>query len=170
MSEPDVDRSVETSLDPRVRIASLRRRDVVRCAKLDKVLFGEDDPWSASVFASELSAGHRYFGAYSPDDTLVGYAGLSVVGRPPDAETSVHTIGVDPQWQGHGIGTALLRRLLDIADSLAAPVFLEVRTDNAGAIALYERHGFQRLGLRKRYYQPSNADAYTMGRMSEESS
>jgi ribosomal-protein-alanine N-acetyltransferase len=147
-----------------VRIGPLRRRDVVRCAKLDKVLFPGDDPWSAGVFASELAAGHRYFGAYAPDGTLVGYAGLSVVGQPPDAETSVHTIGVDQRWQQHGIGTALLRTLLDIADALAAPVFLEVRTDNESAIALYERHGFRRLGLRKRYYQPSNADAYTMGR------
>ena len=58
----------------------------------------------------------------------------------------------------------MLRALLEIADSLAAPVFLEVRTDNAVAIGMYERHGFRRLGLRRGYYQPSGADAYTMGR------
>jgi ribosomal-protein-alanine N-acetyltransferase len=29
---------------------------------------------------------------------------------------------------------------------------------------MYEAYGFVRLGLRKRYYQPANADAYTMGR------
>ena len=54
--------------------------------------------------------------------------------------------------------------MLAIADELSRPVLLEVRTDNAAAITLYQAHGFVRLGLRKRYYQPSDADAYTMGR------
>jgi ribosomal-protein-alanine N-acetyltransferase len=58
----------------------------------------------------------------------------------------------------------LLRALLARADALFAPVFLEVRTDNNSALALYERHGFTRIGLRKRYYQPSGADAYSMMR------
>jgi ribosomal-protein-alanine N-acetyltransferase len=43
-------------------------------------------------------------------------------------------------------------------------VYLEVRTDNEPAIAMYLAHGFEHLGLRRRYYQPSGADAYTMGR------
>ncbi len=47
---------------------------------------------------------------------------------------------------------------------MRAPVFLEVRTDNAPAIALYVAHGFEKIGLRRRYYQPSGADAYTMAR------
>jgi ribosomal-protein-alanine N-acetyltransferase len=147
-----------------VRIERLRETDLRRCAELERTLFPEDDPWSLGIFRSELRAGHRYFGAYLADGLLIGYAGLSVVGSPPDAETSVHTIGVDPEWQGQGVGTSLLRTMLAIADELAAPVFLEVRADNDSAIKLYEAHGFLRLGLRKRYYQPSNADAYTMGR------
>ncbi|HEX3646923.1 MAG TPA: ribosomal protein S18-alanine N-acetyltransferase [Pseudonocardiaceae bacterium] len=146
-----------------MRVAALREFDLPRCAELERVLFAEDDPWSLATLRSELRAGHHYFGAYA-GDTLIGYAGLAVAGRKGDVETSVHTIGVDPAWQGKGVGTALLRGLLAIADELAAPVFLEVRTDNAPAIRLYEAHGFVRLGLRRRYYQPSNADAYTMGR------
>jgi ribosomal-protein-alanine N-acetyltransferase len=147
-----------------VRIAPLRTADLPRCVELERVLFPGEDPWSLAVFASELRAGNRYFGAYAPDGRLIGYAGLAVAGRPPDLETSVHTIGVDPDWQGRGVGSALLRTLLAIADDLAAPVFLEVRTDNEPAIRMYEAYGFVRLGLRKRYYQPANADAYTMGR------
>jgi ribosomal-protein-alanine N-acetyltransferase len=147
-----------------VRIARLRRSDAVRCAELERELFPGEDPWRASVFRTELDQGHHYFGAYDEDGVLVGYAGLAVNGRKPDFEASVHTIGVTGSWQGRGVGKMLLRTLLEIADSVAAPVFLEVRTDNAAAIGMYERHGFARLGLRRGYYQPSGADAYTMGR------
>lgn len=41
-------------------------------------------------------------------------------------------------------------------------MLLEVRVDNIPALALYERFGFARMGLRKRYYQPEGVDAYTM--------
>jgi ribosomal-protein-alanine N-acetyltransferase len=51
-----------------------------------------------------------------------------------------------------------------VADELGATVFLEVRTDNEAARALYEAEGFTVVGLRKRYYRPSGADAYTMRR------
>ncbi|MFC4001497.1 ribosomal protein S18-alanine N-acetyltransferase [Prauserella oleivorans] len=147
-----------------MRLEPLRRRHVRRCAEIEKVLFAGDSPWPAAAFHSELDAGGYYLVALSDTGEVVGYAGLARAGRPGDWETSVHTIGVLPEYQGQGVGTELLRALLERADELAAPVFLEVRTDNDSAIRLYEKHGFERIGLRKRYYQPSGADAYTMMR------
>jgi [ribosomal protein S18]-alanine N-acetyltransferase len=149
---------------PSFRLEPLRRRDLARCAELETILFPGDDPWRESAFRAELDAGHHYVGAYVDTVGLVGYAGVSVVGGRGDAEANVHTIGVDPGWQGKGIGRALLRALLARADEFAAPVFLEVRTDNEAAIGLYEAHGFTRIGMRRRYYWPSGADAYTMAR------
>jgi ribosomal-protein-alanine N-acetyltransferase len=147
-----------------VRLAPLDYADLARCAELERILFEGDDPWSERTLRAELDNGHQYFGAYAEGAGLVGYAGISVVGTRRDAEANVHTIGVDPGWQGQGIGRLLLRALLAVADEVAAPVYLEVRTDNAGAVALYEAHGFTRIGLRRKYYQPSGADAYTMAR------
>ncbi|GAA3538475.1 ribosomal protein S18-alanine N-acetyltransferase [Amycolatopsis ultiminotia] len=148
-----------------MKLDQLRRADVAKCAEIEKILFPGDDPWSSRAFHSELDQGHYYLAARSDDGAeLLGYAGLAVVGRRGDYETNVHTIGVVPEAQGQGIGKALLRALLARADELAAPVFLEVRTDNDTAVALYEAHGFQKLGIRKRYYQPSGADAFTMAR------
>ncbi|MDT7724366.1 MAG: [ribosomal protein S18]-alanine N-acetyltransferase [Actinomycetota bacterium] len=142
------------------------RSDIARCVEIEKLLFEGDDPWNEWAFRSELEAGNFYLVARPEhSETPVGYAGLAVAGRRPgEYETSVHTIGVDPEFQRLGIGTSLLTALLKRADGLLAPVFLEVRTDNNPAIALYERYGFTRIGLRKRYYHPSGADAYTMMR------
>ena len=95
-------------------------------------------------------------------DALIGYGGISRLGRTPPFEYEIHTIGVDPAYQGRGIGRRLLDELLKIADG--AVVHLEVRTDNEPAIALYRSVGFAEVGLRRRYYRISGADAYTMRR------
>ena len=145
-------------------LAPLRHEDAARCAQLERKLFPGDDPWRERAFRSELDNGHYYLGAYDENGQLVGYAGLALNGRAPDFEGSVQTIAVDTEWQGRGVGKALFEALLARADEVAAPVFLEVRTDNDRAIAMYRSRGFEQLGLRRRYYQPSGADAYTMGR------
>ena len=145
-------------------IDALREADAPRCAALERLLFPGDDPWSAAAFRDELRAGHVYLAARDRRRLLVGYGGLAVLAGPPGAEAEIHTIGVDPAFQGRGIGRALLRGLLAAADALHATVFLEVRTDNDAARALYESEGFAVVGLRRRYYQPSGADAHTMRR------
>jgi ribosomal-protein-alanine N-acetyltransferase len=149
-----------------VSLAPLEKDDFERCSELERQLFPGEDPWSADAFAAEVEAGFYYVGAYLETGDLVGYAGLALLGRKGDYEAEVHTIGVEISHQGKGIGKALLQDLLKLADGEDAPVFLEVRTDNETAIMMYENHGFTRVGLRKRYYQPSGADAYTMMRPS----
>jgi ribosomal-protein-alanine N-acetyltransferase len=139
--------------------------DAERCAELERLLFAGDGPWSAAAFRAELAAPHvRYVVARTDTGRVVGYAGLALLGNPSHPEAEVHTIGTDPQYMRRGIGGALLAELLQLADAWGGPVFLEVRTDNDAAIALYRREGFDIVGTRKQYYQPSGADAYTMRR------
>ena len=147
-----------------IHIGPLAAGDLASCAELERKLFADDDPWREAAFAAELAAGHYYVAAKTDDGTLVGYAGMAMVGRPPQAEAEVHTIGVDPRCQRTGIGRLLLRALLARADAALATIYLEVRIDNAAAIALYASEGFAVVGIRRRYYQPSGADAYTMRR------
>jgi ribosomal-protein-alanine N-acetyltransferase len=152
------------TLPPDVVIEALRPRDVTRCAALEEVLFRGEEPWSAASFLDELRAGHNTYVAARIGGELVGYGGVAVVGASSGAEAEIHTIGVDPAHQGRGIGRALLRALLAAADAQHATVFLEVRTDNDPARTLYESEGFTVVGLRRRYYRPSGADAHTMRR------
>lgn len=139
----------------------LTRRDASRCAELESLLFDGDDPWPEAAFVRELAARHNRYVAARAGDTLVGYAGIARLGRVRPFEYEIHTIGVDPAYQGRGIGRAMMTRLLDDVDGA---VFLEVRTDNNPAMALYESLGFVTVGLRKRYYRASGADAFTMRR------
>jgi len=145
-----------------VTFGSLTRADAARCAELESQLFDGDDPWPARAFVAELEAKHNHYVAARADDKLIGYGGIARLGRKRPYEYEIHTVGVDAAYQGQGIGRQLLTELLEYANG--GTVFLEVRTDNKPAIALYESVGFVRVGLRRRYYRASGADAYTMRR------
>ena len=143
-------------------IEKLTAADAERCGDLEAQLFEGDDPWPASVILSELAARNTFYVAARSEQELVGYAGIARLGLLPPHEYEIHTIGVDPAYQGQGIGRRLLTEVLEFASG--GVVFLEVRTDNEAAIELYESAGFVNVGLRKRYYRASGADAYTMRR------
>lgn len=163
MTPADAVGPAEAASTGTVAIDALRPSDAARCAELERILFPGDDPWNERAFREELRAGHHYLAARD-GDRLVGYAGLAFVASLPGAEAEIHTIGVDPAHQRRGIGRTLLRGLLTVADGAGATVFLEVRTDNEAARTLYEAEGFTVVGLRRRYYRPSGADAHTMRR------
>ena len=138
-------------------------RDVVvaRIAELEHELFGVG-AWSRDAVGQELDAPARTYllAVDDADHTVIhGYAGFWYDGD--DAE--LMTIGVERDCQRQGVATRLLAALIDQARAQGARrMLLEVRVDNAPALRLYERYGFRRMGLRKRYYQPEGVNAYTM--------
>lgn len=135
------------------------------CAELEKVLFTDDGPWSADAFRSELAnAANFYAGFVDSTDRVRGYGGIARLGPADAPEYEIHTVGIDPTLQGHGMGRKLAEALLAVADEAPGDIFLEVRVDNEPAISLYESLNFEKVGLRKNYYRPSGADAWTMKR------
>ena len=62
-------------------------------------------------------------------------------------------IGIAPEWQGRGIGTRLMERLLHWADDWAGVLRIElhVHVDNERAIAMYRRFGFFEEGRHRAY-------------------
>jgi ribosomal-protein-alanine N-acetyltransferase len=146
-----------------VTLRTMGEADLPAVLLLEEALFPEDS-WSAEMLRAELADQPRtrhYVVAEEPGGALIGYAGLAAAGDQAD----VQTIGVLPDRQGAGVGAALLTELLDEAARRGGEaVFLEVRADNDRARLLYERFGFERVGLRKRYYQPSGVDAIVMRR------
>ncbi|MBO1768471.1 ribosomal protein S18-alanine N-acetyltransferase [Allobranchiibius sp. GilTou38] len=135
--------------------------DIDTLVELEQRLF-VDDAWSARTWWSELAGRpQRVYLVAQDDDRVVGYAGLSVAGDVAD----VMTIAVAPGAQGTGVGRLLLEELVAQASAAAVSVvLLEVRSDNDPARKLYERNGFEQIGVRRRYYQPGDIDALVMRR------
>lgn len=130
------------------------------------------DAWSPAMMRDELVAPHSYYlvaeqaaqGTASPSPSaarIVAYAGLRAAAGSPDAD--IQTLAVAPAARRRGLGRALMVALLDEASRRGArEVFLEVRADNPNAQRLYLSLGFERLGVRPRYYQPDDVDALVM--------
>ncbi|WP_405017821.1 ribosomal protein S18-alanine N-acetyltransferase [Kitasatospora sp. NBC_00070] len=145
------------------RLRPMRWWDIEPVMELELRLFPED-AWSRGMYWSELAdtgpGGTRHYTvAVDEVGALVGYAGLMVVG----AEGDVQTIAVAEDQQGAGLGARLLADLVaEAARRECAELLLEVRMDNPRAQRLYERFGFEPVGIRRGYYQPANVDALVM--------
>ncbi|MGS2613385.1 ribosomal protein S18-alanine N-acetyltransferase [Micromonospora sp. LZ34] len=148
-----------------VRLEPFRWWHIDEVLPIEADLFGAEQ-WSAAMFWNELANGHFYRVARDDDGSLLGYAGLTVV--PPD-EAWVQNVAVRRDAQRRGIGRALLEALLAEAARLGArSTLLEVAADNAPAQKLYAAYGFEPIGVRRGYYQPSNTDALVMQRVAAE--
>jgi ribosomal-protein-alanine N-acetyltransferase len=105
-------------------------------------------PWPAGALLEHLeSAGYRYWVATAAAD-VVGYAGLRV-----GTYAQVTTVTVDPANRRRGVGTVLMRSLIDWAWAHSAVrIRLEVRATNTPARRLYAGFAFRTVGLRRGYY------------------
>ncbi|MFD7643195.1 ribosomal protein S18-alanine N-acetyltransferase [Kitasatospora sp. NPDC059795] len=141
----------------------MRWWDIEPVMALEHLLFPED-AWSRGMYWSELAetypgGSRHYVVAVDRDDAVVGYAGLMSVGVDGD----VQTIAVEAGHQGAGLGAMLLTELVEESVRRGcAELLLEVRVDNLRAQRLYERFGFEPVGIRRGYYQPANVDALVM--------
>jgi ribosomal-protein-alanine N-acetyltransferase len=147
--------------------------DLASVLALEQELFPED-PWSAQMFTEEVAqppSARLYLVAEAGDASgpvaaaagreVAGYAGLMFL--PGGVQADVLTIAVARAYWGRGTGSALLGALLQAAVGRGCTeVFLEVREDNPRARGLYLRRGFEEIGVRRGYYQPSGVDAIVM--------
>lgn len=137
----------------------MRWWDIDPLLEMEHDLFG-DESWTAVAFWSELAqAETRHYVVAEEGDELVGWAGLAAW----SGEAFVQTIAVRRDRQHAGLGRALLSDLLDEARRRGErQVLLEVRATDERTQRMYARAGFEPIGRRASYYQPSGADAVVM--------
>jgi len=141
-----------------VSVRGMTPEDVIAVSVLEQRLFPVD-AWPLQMFYDELSQPEtRQYLVAESSAGIVGYAGLMCI----EPIADVQTIAVVPEYEGRGIGTTLLTRLIEEARRRhAADLLLEVRADNPRAQQLYRRFGFEQIHVRPRYYR-DGVDALIM--------
>lgn len=126
---------------------------------LEKEVYSGRTPWSMFSFQKELAKRQNslYLVVYHESD-LVAFIGARFHPR----ETHITNIAVAPEFQGKGIGTYLMKFIIERARKNGSEgVSLEVRIDNEIAQGLYQNLGFESTFIRKNYYQ-DDTDAINM--------
>lgn len=136
----------------------MRREDVETVVAIERASFAS--PWSEATFLALLDRdGLELWVLDRVDAGVVAYA---VVWCILD-QGELANIAVASEYRGKGYGSRLLSKVLDVARGRGVKsMYLEVRASNAGAAALYRRFGFEKVGVRPRYYESPVEDALLM--------
>lgn len=132
---------------------------------LDQVVAIENEnfsaPWTETGFFTYLMREDALFLVAEEDEEILGYCGVIMAVD----EGDITNVSVKKEMQGQGIGTELLKKLIvQTGEKGVHTLFLEVRESNQPALALYEKQGFVRMGIRKNYYTDPVEDGITMSR------
>ena len=128
------------------------RLEPLEAVRLEQVLQIEQRaypyPWTRGNFFDALKSGYHARVLLAGEELLGYYVAMQGVD-----EVHLLNITVSPNYQQQGWGRIMLDALALWARGLGAQwLWLEVRVSNARAIAIYEAHGYRRVGLRKNYY------------------
>ena len=131
--------------------------DATEIAEIEARIF--PDPWSERDISDTITHEGAMCFTAAEGGRVVAY----VIGRiiPPEGE--IYRVAVVPERRQRGVGY----RLLDYAMKTSRgkgleTAFLEVRSKNLPALALYRAYGFEKVGLRKGYYKNPDDDAIIM--------
>ena len=123
-------------------------------ADLEKLCF--TTPWNEAMLEEELyNDTASFIVAQGENGEVLGYAGLHVILD----EGYIDNVAVRPEYRRQGIADQLLDVFCRFGEAHLRFLTLEVRSSNAAAVALYEKHGFKEAGRRKNYYTDPTEDA-----------
>lgn len=137
----------DTSAAPDWCFRPMRAADLPQVVALERASYAF--PWNERILADCLRVGYHCLVVETPAG-LGGYAILSTGA----GEAHLLNLCIEQALRRRGIGRELLYAALERAQNIGVrDVFLEVRRSNAAAMALYESFGFERIGVRRGYYQ-----------------
>ena len=109
-----------------------------------------DDSWSEEQFyAYDMNSSNSMSYVYSKDTKVLGYLMSQVILN----EIHIHDIVVSKKFRNKGIGTTMIRYLIESAKTINKnKIYLEVNANNNVARILYSKMGFVESGIRNKYY------------------
>jgi ribosomal-protein-alanine N-acetyltransferase len=129
------------------RFAHMREDDVPSVLRIEQAAY--PFPWTGGNFLDSIRSGYLCRVARDDSRDIIGYFLMMLALD----EAHLLNITVDPAAQGRGYGLALLEHATECARTKAMrSIMLEVRPSNHRALAIYERYGYTRIGLRRNYY------------------
>jgi ribosomal-protein-alanine N-acetyltransferase len=132
---------------PEVQIRPMMEIDLPEVAQVEQQSYAF--PWSENIFRDCLRVGYTCR-ALDLSGQIIGYGVMSLGA----GEAHILNVCVRNEFRNLGFGKRLLEHLLERAGaSGVAEAFLEVRPSNLSAIRLYQRLGFEQIGIRRGYYQ-----------------
>ena len=141
-------------------IRDVRPADLPQIAEIEKQCFSS--PWTVETLATQLNPERYIFIAAVEEDCILGYVGLMYV----QDEGYISNVAVAPACRRRGIGDLLIAGLeVRAQEKQLAFMTLEVRASNDPARALYQKHGFSDVGIRKNYYEKPREDAILMTKL-----
>lgn len=143
-------------------VSPMSRADLDEVVELERRCFR--DPWPRDLIAVEIDETdeRRCSLVLREGGAVLGYMMAWFVAD----EAHLGNIAVAPEARGTGVASLLLEALIEGARLHGCVhTVLEVRAGNEQAIALYRRHGFDAVAVRKGYYQDDNEDAVIMMRV-----
>ena len=115
-------------------------------------------PWKYETFLSSFEVGHKGL-ICKKDNLMIGF----IIFSPISPEAHILSISVRNEMQSKGIGTLLLKSMLNQCKVMNyKKIFLEVRVSNEKAINFYEKFGFSKDAIRNNYYTDNSEDALLM--------
>ena len=148
--------SCNAILRPMMPLRPMTEADLDAVLAIEQACFPR--AWTRQHFLNELASPYASVMVAEQNGLLAGYLCMNVLLD----EAEILDVAVDPALQRSGIGATLLSWACVEARQRGARLLrLEVRATSAPAIALYERFGFVRSGVRKAYYE-NGTDAVLM--------
>jgi ribosomal-protein-alanine N-acetyltransferase len=141
-----------------VTVRSLTAADVDAVVSIESEAFSS--PWSRETFLGLIDrSGLELLVLEDVEAGVIGYAVLWCILD----QGELANMAVTPGFQGRGLGSYLLSRVLDTARERGIEtLYLEVRVSNEAAVRLYTNFGFSDVGVRKAYYERPKEDARMM--------
>ena len=138
-------------------IRKMTEKDLLQVTEIEQETFSQ--PWSREDFLSSLNEANNDYLVAEEEGSIAGYCGYWGIA----GEGYIYNVAVKKEYRKKGIGTIMLKNLLEESKSRGIESFtLEVRSSNDAAIHLYESLGFERAGIRKDFYTRPKEDAVIM--------
>ncbi len=133
------------------------REDIPMMYEIEKRSF--TTPWSYDAFEENFMNSYSVYVLAEYENEVIGFGGMQVL----LGEAHIMNIAVAKDYRRKGSAQKILTLMkYEALKRSAEAMFLEVRVSNEPAKALYEKNGFERIALRKKYYSDTGEDAIVM--------